>query len=358
MKEKIINEKESIYEIIKKIAPGTQIRDGLENILKAGTGGLIVLSDSEQVLSLADGGFRINDEYSPAKIYELAKMDNAIIISSDTKKIILANTQLLPDSSIQTFETGSRHRTAERVAKQTGELVISISQRRGVITLYKGNIRYVLQNTNNVLSKANQALQTLEKYKMVYDNYLHMLNEYEFDDIVILENVVVAVQRAEMVLRMVPEIEISIAELGTEGRLLQMQLREILADIEYEKLLIIKDYCINNKKTKIEDIVQALKNLKYEELMEYKNIARVLGYESFDNISEVAVESKGYRILNKIPKMPNIIIENLVKKFKNLNGILDANIQQLDDVDGIGEVRAQNINQSLRRMKEQYLFIR
>jgi diadenylate cyclase len=309
-------------------------------------------------MNISDGGFKINDDYSPSKIYELAKMDNAIIISEDTKKIILANTQLLPDPKISTRETGSRHRTAERVARQTGKLVISISQRRGIITLFKGNLRYVLKDTMTVLNKTNQALQTLEKYKLVFDNYVHLLNEYEFDDIVMLENVIVAIQRAEMILRMVPEIEISIAELGTEGRLLALQLKEILGDTEFEEQLILKDYLIRNKKTKFETILEEINNLTYEELMENKNIIKILGYDSFDNISEIAVVSKGYRILNKIPKMPSIIIDNLIKKFKNLNGIVDASIDDLDEVDGIGEVRAQNINQSLRKMKEQYLYIR
>jgi len=161
-----------------------------------------------------------------------------------------------------------------------------------------------------------------------------------------------------MILRMVPEIEISIAELGSEGRLLALQLKEILGDTEFEEQLILKDYLIRNKKTKFETILEEINNLTYEELMENKNIIKILGYDSFDNVSEIAVVSKGYRILNKIPKMPSIIIENLIKKFKNLNGIVDASIDDLDEVDGIGEVRAQNINQSLRKMKEQYLYIR
>ncbi len=347
-----------IYEMIKKVAPGTQIREGLENILKAGTGGLIVLSDDEKVLKLTDGGFKINEEYSPSKIYELAKMDNAIVISSDTKNIVLANTQLLPDPSITTKETGSRHRTAERIAKQTGELIVSISQRRGVITLYKEDIRYVLQNSDVVQSKANQVLQTLEKYQMVFKAYLQILDEYEFDDIVMLENVLVAIQKAEMVLRMVPELEIAIAELGIEGRLLELQLKETLGNTEVDEELIIKDYIIKQGKFKYSDILKQIRTLQYEDLLELKNIAKILGYESFENLSEVAVQTKGYRALNKIPKMPIIIMENLVKKFKTLNGILDASINELDEVDGIGEIRAQNINQSLRRMKEQYLYIR
>ncbi|MDD4067019.1 MAG: DNA integrity scanning diadenylate cyclase DisA, partial [Clostridia bacterium] len=173
---------EELLDIIRKTAPGTQIREGLDNVLNAGTGGLIVLSNDEAVLKLTDGGFRINDDYSPARIYELAKMDNAIVISDDLKTIVLANTQLLPDATITTNETGSRHKTAERFAKQTKKLVVSISQRRGIITLFKGDIRYVLQDNVVIQSKANQVIQTLEKYKKVFEAYIHNLDEYEFDD--------------------------------------------------------------------------------------------------------------------------------------------------------------------------------
>ena len=189
-----------ILEVLKIIAPGTAIREGLENILKAKTGGLIVVGDGEEVMKIADGGFYLDVEYSPARLYELAKMDGAIIISSDLKKILFANTQLIPDPSIETVETGTRHRTAERTAKQTKDLVISISQRRNIITIFKGNYRYVLEDTSKVITKANQALQTAEKYMKVFDNKLNLLNEYEFNDIVTLENVIVCIQRAEMVM--------------------------------------------------------------------------------------------------------------------------------------------------------------
>ena len=217
-------DEEGIVDILKSIAPGTPIREGLENILKAKTGALIVIGDSKEVLDLADGGFSINVDYTPAKLYELAKMDGAIVLSGDLKKILLANTQLIPSSAIPTTETGTRHRTAERTARQTGELVISVSQRRNIITLFKGNSRYVLEDTSKVITKANQALQTAEKYKKVFDSKLNILNEYEFNDIVTLENVINAIQRAEMVMKIVDEVQKSIYELGQEGRLLEMQL--------------------------------------------------------------------------------------------------------------------------------------
>ena len=349
---------DSIIEILKLIAPGTPIRDGLENILRAKTGALLLITDNSDVLKeVVDGGFTINEEYTSSKLYELAKMDGAIVLSGDLKKILYANAQLIPSHDIITFETGTRHRTAERTAKQTGELVISISQRRSIITVFKGNDRYILEDTNAVLNKANQAIQTLEKYKKVFDTKLNLLNEYEFNDIVTLQNVIIAIQRAEMVMRIVEEIQRQIYELGDDGRLVKMQLEELIGGLEKEEMLIIKDYMISGKKkTTPEEIMDKLEELSYEELTKETVIAKLLGYENFDNYDEVGVYTKGYRILNKIPRMPSNIVENLVDSFKSFQHILMADIESLDEVDGIGEVRARTIKQSLRRMQEQFMF--
>lgn len=196
-----------VRNVLKIMSPGTHLREGLENILRAKTGGLIILGNGEKVMDLVDGGFTINSDYSPAYIYELAKMDGAIIISSDLKRILLANTQLMPDSSIPTFETGTRHRTAQRVAKQTGNIAIAISQRRNIISIYKGDVKYVLRDSSVVLSKANQAIQTLEKYVSVLERVIDNLNILEFQDLATLFDVVTAIQRTEMVMRIVEEIE-------------------------------------------------------------------------------------------------------------------------------------------------------
>ena len=201
------NDENELTKILKLIAPGTPIREGLDNILKAKTGGLIVFGDSKNVMDIVDGGFFINEDYTSARLYELAKMDGAIVLSSDFKKILYANAQLIPSPEIPTRETGTRHRTAERTAKQTKELVVSISQRRNVITIFKGELRYTIEDTSKVLTKTNQALQTLEKYKKVFDSKLSILNEYEFNDIVTLDNVITAIQRAEIVRKIVQEVQ-------------------------------------------------------------------------------------------------------------------------------------------------------
>ena len=347
---------DNITSVLKLIAPGTPIREGLESILRAKTGALLLITDNNEVIKeIVDGGFVINEDYTSSKLYELAKMDGAIVLSGDMKKILYANAQLIPEHEIQTTETGTRHRTAERTAKQTGELVISISQRRNIITVFKGNDRYVLEDTDVVLNKANQAIQTLEKYKKVFDNKLNILNEYEFNDIVTLQNVVLAIQRAEMVMRIVEEIQRQIYELGDDGRLVKMQLDELIGGLEKEESLIIKDYVVKKKKSP-EKILEELKELEYEELLKESSIAKLLGYEYFDNYDEVAVYPKGYRILSKVPRMPNNIVENLVDSFKSFQHILAADIESLDEVDGIGEVRARTIKQSLKRMQEQFIF--
>lgn len=368
------NKSAELMQILKMIAPGTDLREGLDNVLKAKTGGLIVIGDSDTVLKLVDGGFKIDQDYTPARLYELAKMDGAIVLSKDGKKILYANTQLTPDSLISTAQTGTRHRTSERVAKQTNELVVCISQRRNVITLFKGNISYLIKDTSQVLAKANQALQTFEKYKVSCDEVLATLNEFELENIVTLENVIKAIQRAELAMRVAAEVGGYIIELGDEGRLIELQLKELSENIEKEEKLILKDYSqlknktedIQNEKsskeepqseeTKLEEIYNKLTTLSRDEVMDVRTITKLLGYDSDTATEDTEVYAKGYRLLNKIPKMPTNIIENMVSAFGNFNDILRASIEELDDVEGIGEIRAKNIKQGLTRMQEQFLY--
>lgn len=302
------------------------------------------------------GGFRIDEDYTPARLYELAKMDGAIVLSKDLKKILLANTQIIPSSKIATDETGTRHRTAERTAKQTGELVISISQRRNIITVFKGDFRYTIEDTAKIITRANQALQTLENYKKVFDSKLGVLNEYEFNDIVTLDNVITCLQRAEMVMKISEEVNRAIYELGADGFLVKMQLEELIENLPNEELLIIKDYMAPSRRLLPEKILALIRENSKDGFIDSNTIAKLLGYDIFENYEEVAVYPKGYRILNKIPRMPNAVVNNLVKTFKSFQHILAADIEKLDDAPGIGEVRARTIKQSLRRMQEQFMF--
>lgn len=346
---------EILVELLKIVAPGTAIREGLENILKAKTGALIIIGDSQEVMNLVDGGFFINEEYTASRLYELAKMDGAIVLSSDLKKILYANAQIIPNSTIPTKETGTRHRTAERTAKQTNEIVISISQRRNIITIFKGNFRYVIEDSSKVITKANQALQILEKYRKVLDTKISLLNEYEFNDTVTLDMVVTCIERSEQVMKIIAEIERSIYELGEDGRLVKMQLEELSTGLEEEELLIIKDYTAGKRKD-VKKVLAEIKKINTEGITKSLAIAKCLGYQDFSDYQEVAVYPKGYRLLSKIPRVPSNIVDNLVKSFKSFQHVLAADIDKLDAVEGIGEVRARYIKQAMKRMQEQYMF--
>lgn len=351
-------DKHAISDLLRLVAPGTPFREGLENVLRAKTGALIVVGYTPEVMEIVDGGFSINCDFTPSNLYELAKMDGAIILSEDVQRILYANTQLIPDSSIPSSETGIRHRTAERVARQTGRLVVSISQRRNVITLYQGNLRYALKDIGVILTKANQAIQTLEKYKVVLDQAFTNLSASEFEEMVTLHDVVNVIQRVEMVLRIKAEINNYINELGTEGRLISMQLEELVANIDQEAKLLIRDYIKDPDEGKIEEVVHSLKRLSNDELLEGQNIVRFLGYPNTSTVMDEPISPRGYRVLGKIPRLPSVIISNLVERFEYLPHILMATIEELDEVDGIGEVRARAIKEGLKRIQEQMLIDR
>jgi diadenylate cyclase len=348
---------DSMLDALKMVAPGTSLREGLDGVLRAKTGGLIVIGDSEEIMRLVEGGFNLNAEYAPPKLYELAKMDGAIVLSKDAKRILFANAQLIPDFSVPSMETGIRHRTAERMAKQTDALVIAISQRRGVITLYRGANRYSLQEIGVLLSKANQAVQTLEKYKRVLDKALVNLTALEFEDLVTVYDVVLVVQRGEMVLRIVRELNNYISELGTEGRLIIMQVEELVTNVQDDLTRVVQDYLESGTK-KAEEVLQTIANWSSDDLLELSNFSRVLGWGSSASVLDESVHPRGYRILQRIPRLPAPIIDNLVNSFGSFQNMLQASIEELDEVEGIGEVRAKTIRNGLRRLQDQVMLER
>lgn len=341
---------------IKSVAPGTPLREGLENVLRAKMGALVLVNDNQTMMELVDGGFYLNCEYTPAGFYELAKMDGAIVLSNDASRILYANAQLVPSSTITTKETGTRHRTAERVARQTGALVIAISQRRNLITLYLGNLRYTLKDISVIINRANQALQTLEKYRSVLIAGLNTLTALEFENLVTLSDVAALIIRAEQASRIAKDIARDVIELGSEGRLISMQVDELTPDYDEVKLLI-KDYCLSGDPETHSKVREQLAELT-EDALEPYNICRLLGFGVTINAMDIPVVPRGYRVLQLIPRLPLPVVENLVYHLKTLNRVYNATITELDDVEGIGEVRAKTIKDGLRRLREQALMDR
>jgi diadenylate cyclase len=340
---------------LSQVAPGTDLRDGLERILRGNTGALIVLGHDRLVESICTGGFDLDVDFSATRLRELSKMDGALVMTGDRSKIIKAGVQLVPDSTIETAETGTRHRTAERVAKQTGHPVISVSQSMRIIALYVDGRRYVLDDSAAILSRANQALATLERYKLRLDEVAGTLSALEIEDLVTVRDAMAVSQRLEMVRRIATEIEGYVVELGTDGRLLSLQLEELMAGVEGERELIARDYLVagSGKKSRSEhDALAELDALSGVDLLDLASIAKAIGYAPGGDALEAAVSPRGYRLLAKVPRLPNPIVERLIEHFGGLQKLLAAGIDDLQAVEGVGEARARSIREGLSRLAE------
>ena len=309
------------------IAPGTPMRDGLERILRGRTGALIVLGNDKTVESISSGGFILDVPFTAASLRELAKMDGALIVDKDLSRILRAAVHLMPDARIPSEETGTRHRTAERVAKQTGHPVISVSQSMQIIAAYVGETRHVLEDSGQILSRANQALATLERYKLRLDEVSSTLSALEIEDLVTVPDVAVVAQRLEMVTRIAAEIEDYVLELGTDGRLLSLQLEELVTGVDAERELVIRDYVPAGRKSRTpEALLALLESLSPTDLVDPLAVAKALGLgEHLDG----AVAPRGYRLLAKVPRLPAPVVDRLVEHFSTLQKLLSAGVDDL-----------------------------
>jgi diadenylate cyclase len=335
------------------VAPGTALREGLDNIVHAKTGGLVVVGDPEELAFLFSGGIRLDIDYSPAFLYQLAKMDGAIILNESATKIVWANVQLTPDPTILSSETGTRHRTAERVSKQADALVIAISQRRDVVSLYVDGAKYILEDIPVVLAKANQALATLDKYRSRLDQVSTRLTALEFEGGATLHDVLTVLQRGELVTRMGVEVERYIVELGMEGRLIEMQLDEVMVGVAGDKTALVRDYLAEDETGEtFSTVLDALARLPHQDLLDFGRLAELLGYDRKLNTLDYPVSPRGYRILGRIPRLPKLVVQRIVGEFGGLEELLAATDPELEGIDGVGEIRAKDIREGLRRLQE------
>jgi diadenylate cyclase len=337
---------------LEMVAPGTSLREGLEDILNAGTGGLLAIGDIEELSFLFSGGIKLDVDYSPAMLYQVAKMDGAIVLNANATKISMANVQLMPDPTILTQETGTRHRTAERVSKQTAAVVIAISQRREVISVYVDGVKYILEDIPVVLAKANQALATLEKYRTRLDQVSTRLTALEFEGGVTLHDVLTVLQRSELVTRMAVEIERYIVELGSEGRLIEMQLEETIVGTATEKAALVHDYLAHYSEEAFAGAMEQISRLPHQDLLDFGRLAELLAYDRKLNTLDYPVSPRGYRILGRIPRLPKLVVAQIVQEFGGLDELLAATDTELEVVEGVGEIRAKEIREGLRRLQE------
>lgn len=343
---------QEVLDVILQVAPGTSLRDGIRNIIDGGRGALIVVGLNDTVKNMIDGGFYINCRYSSERVFELAKMDGAIIIDELFENIYFANVQLHPSRRLETTESGTRHRTAQRVAKQTGKLVIAISERRKSVTLYKGELKYKLRGVSVVVEQATQALKTLEKYRYVLDKELSRLTLLELEELVTMSEVASVMQRFEMIYRIKKELKAFSIELGTEGRLIDLQIKDLLLDLKEEKQAFIKDYFNYEKgELSIEEINRQLDELTDIELLELDKLPQILGHGKSHNSLYSKTSPKGYRALSKIRKLSKKDIEKLVEVYGDLNSIQESLDDELLEIKGISKFKIKAMRQEFKRIK-------
>jgi len=334
------------------VAPGGSLREGLDNIVHASTGGLIVVGEPGDISHLLSGGIRLDIEYTPAMLYQVAKMDGAIVLNPEATKIVWANVQLMPDPTILSSETGTRHRTAERVSKQTEALVVAISQRRDIVSLYVDGTKYILQEIPVVLAKANQGLATLDKYRDRLDQVSSRLTRLEFEGGGVLYDALNALQRAELVTRMAVEVERYIVELGTEGRLIEMQLEETMVGVASDKTALVRDYSVEDSEGNLAAVLQSLARMPHEDVLDFGRLAELLGYDRKLNTLDFPVASRGYRVLGRIPRIPKLVVQKIVHGLGGLQEVLAASDADLEAVDGVGPTRAKDVREGLHRLQE------
>ena len=339
---------ESMRNALGRVAPGTPLRDGIDRIVRSKAGALVVLSDDPEVLAICSGGFLVDSPFSPQRLSELAKMDGAIIVTNDGGRIARANVHLVPDPTVPTSETGTRHRTAERVARSLDVPVISASEEMGVINVYAGGTKRQIQEVGPLLDRANQALQTLERYKSRLDDAIQKLTALEIEDVVTVRDMVTVVQRGEMVHRIADEIETMIIELGLDARLLRLQLDEIYSDINDELDLVIADYLPPHRH--VDDTLTEMSRMKDDDVLDARMALTTMHLGEIELDAELA--PRGLRLLRRVSALPEDVANRLADDFGGLAKLQRATVDELTGIDGVDTTIANTVRDTLQRVAE------
>ncbi len=341
-----------LIEALTLLAPGTELRLGIDDIIRGHLGALIVIAESEEIAPLCSGGLELDIPFSAAMLYEVAKMDGAIMVERDLSRILRANVQLMPDAELPTTETGTRHRTAERVARQTQAIVVAISQERDTVNVYTGGARYQLDPIPELLTKATQGLATLQGHREQLERGADALTIQELRGEVAIDDVLNVLQRAEMAARMIDEITRNVAELGLDGRLVAMQLAELSEGVVEERLAIIRDYRSDEATGGPEEVLDRLAALRYRELIDVACVRRAMG---FADGADADPRPRGYRALARIPSLTDDEADRIVAAFPTYAGLMRATLRELQEVEGLSPIRTAEVQQGLRRLQDRHL---
>jgi len=364
------------------VAPGQPVRDGIERVLQADRGLLLVVGDGPEVLSICTGGFLLDAEFSPQRLSELAKMDAAIIVSATADRLARANVHLMPNATIPTIETGTRHRTAERVARSVDVPVVSVSAAMGLVTVYRGDARHVLQDERRLHERVRQALQTSRRFRQRFDTALASLSALEIADTVTVRDVAAVLQPAELLFRIADEVKVDIVELGEDGRLLRLQLDEVLEGVDPVRQLVMRDYLQGGgdgvraaradgrrpgraatrgdgrgahrgvTSDESRGALATLAGFSTDELLDVRRMPGVLGLSSAHSDPDAPLEPRGYRLLHRLPRFPEPLVDRIVEHFAGLQRIMRTSVVDLEEVEGVGETRARSVKEGLARLAE------
>lgn len=335
-----------------QVAPGSPLRDGLDRILLSGRGALIVIGDGPEVLNICSGGFLLDAAFTPQRLSELAKMDGAIILASDASRIARANVHLVPNPNVPTSETGTRHRTAERVARSLHIPTVAVSESRKEIQVYLGDQVHPLSSASRLLGRSNQAIQTLERYRARLDAVSENLSTLEVEDLVTLRDVVEVIQRTEMVMRISDEIDRNLVELGSDGRLVRLQMEELMAGVDEDRILLVKDYRVAGPdRPSAEETIEELARLDDDDLFSHDRLAELLGLGAGTDL-DGNIEPRGFRLLSKLPRVNHGVVERVIDRFGTLSRVLRATAHELEAVEGIGPGRARALKEGTGRLAE------
>jgi diadenylate cyclase len=344
------------------IAPGTPLREGIDRILQAKHGALIIVGDDPAVLSVCTGGFLLDAEFSPQRLSELAKMDGAIILAADASRIARANVHLMPKSTIPTSETGTRHRTAERMARSVDVPVITISEAMATIAVYRHDAKHTSQTSGWLIDRSSQALATLQRFRVRFDDALSVLTRLEMEDTVSVSDVASVLQPGEMVRRIAEEIEGHLVELGTDGRLIHLQTEELSAGVSDTVTWVLRDYADGRPGSGAADsdsgALTHLRALSSDSTMDLAQVAATLSLHAPHDSLHAELAPRGYRLLHRLPQLSDVLIERLVERFGSLPEIMSASSAELESVEGIGTATARAVRDGLARLVEASIFER
>ena len=331
---------------LQDIAPGTPLREGLERIQRSHTGGLIVLGVSPELEEMCSGGFDLDIEFTASRLRELCKMDGAVIIDPTDWRIRKANVQLFPDQTIPTDESGMRHRTAQRTAYQTHLPVLSVSASMRLISIYVGKYHHIVEEPEALLSRANLAVDTLDRYSQRLDEVLQTLTILEIRDSATVRDVATVMQRMEMIRRITSEINEYLEELGSEGRLLALQVDDLVRGSGSERALVLRDY--TRDASAVSTAEAALSELASDRLVDLAAIANVLGLGVYDPTDlDRTIQPRGVRALSLVPRLPWNVIKDITSHWENLADLREATVEDLQQIEGIGPYRAKLIRETL-----------